>query len=254
MYCQHCKVEIPPSWSKVIASNTCPACGEFIVSEENKKIMDDLKNAIGRMSADPEELTGWLMSNYDLLPKGTVEPTNFHRKPDAEQLVTASGGKLKMANSATQQFMKRSGADKVLNNPKLAAIAQAINSVNAMDGSMYGEQAEEDPEISAEEQQEAMQEQLQSLAAKAKASGKRLSIKDALANSATFNLGESGTPLSDQETALMQAMVGGVNSGDPDMEGIEDLPPPLQQDRLKRLAAQRDLVHGGSSGLIKRSS
>src|SRR3990167_2637504 len=184
MYCQFCKVEIPPSWSKVIASNICPACGESIISAETKEIMDRLKEAIEKMSASPDELVGWLMSNYDLFPKGTIEPTNFHRKPDSEPTAGPNNSKLVWANSPSHDFMKRSGADKVLNNPKLAAIAQAINSVNTTNGSMYGSEEDREPELSPEEQHEVMQQQLQMAAVKAKAQGRRLSVKDALANSA----------------------------------------------------------------------
>lgn len=252
MFCQFCKIEIPPSWARVIASNSCPACGEAIISEENKKIMEDLKEAITKMSASPEELAGWLMSTYDLHPKGSVEPTNFHRKQVGNRMATQEpdGPPMKWANSPTAQFMKRAGADKVLNNPKLAAIAHAINNVNAIEGQMYGEQEVEsgvDEDVEAEEQQ-----QIVAMAARAKAQGRRFTMKEALANTTEFNMGGNAQPLSEAETEIMKHIIGGPEA-DNDMSDLQGLPPVLQADRLKRLAAQRELQFGGSAGLIKRS-
>ncbi len=245
-----CKTSIPPAWVACIQVNRCPACGEAIISEENKKIMEELKEAITKMSASPEELAGWLMSTYDLYPKGSVEPTGFHRKPVGEVSEQMVGGALKRANTPINQFMKRAGADKILKNPKLAAIAQAINNVNDIDGQMYGDVEQEiqvDPEAEAEEQR-----QLTEMAARAKAQGKRFTMKEALANTVEFNMGGTAQPLSEEETEMMKHIVGGTDS-DNEMEELRSLPPALQADRMKRLAAQRELKFGGASGFIKRS-
>ncbi len=256
MFCQFCKVEIPPAWSKVIASNICPACGEAIISEESKKIMDELKDAITKMPNDPEGLAGWLMSTYDLLPKGSIEPTNFHRKPaynNAVTNITPDGTPIKFANTPTNQFAKRAGVDKILNDPKLAAMQQMIHNINSVDGQMYGGVPEpESEEISEEEKELLEQQHMASLAAKAKAQGRKLTMRDALINSTEFNLGGDARPLSDAETEMVKHLVGGP-SGDSEMEELQNLPPALQADRLKRLAAQRELKFGGSAGLIKRS-
>lgn len=257
MFCQFCKVEIPASWARVIASNLCPACGESIISEESKKIMDELKDAITKMSASPEELASWLMSTYDLFPKGTIEPTTFHRKPTGHDVVQEDTSGIKWANTPTNQFKKRAGVDKIMKDPKLAAIAQAINNINSLDGQMYGGPPEPEQDLeqtSPEEQEAAEQQHIANLAARARAQGRKLTMKEVLANSTEFNMGGDTRPLSEAETELVKHMVGGPSMEEDDMAGIQNLPPMLQADRLKRLAAQRELKFSGSSGLIKRSS
>lgn len=210
MFCQFCKVEVPAAWAKVIASNKCPNCEEAIISDEQRKIMDELKEAISKMSASPEELVGWLMSTYDLLPKGTVQPTEFHRKPNGSNVDTAS---------AASQFMKRAGG-KVITDPRIKALAHAINNSKDIEESMYGFDS---PEISVEENPEMMIDE---------------------------NTDMPGMPLSMEEIVLMQNKVNKVNIE----KDVGNLPPALQGDRLKRLAAQRELSRSGSTGLIRRSS
>jgi hypothetical protein len=245
MFCQFCKVEIPASWSKVIASNKCPNCEESIISDESRKIMDELKDAISKMSATPDELVGWLMSTYDLFPKGAVQPTTFHRKPGEN----IEAGNLKYANTPTNEFRKRAGVDKFLENPKFAAIAQAINNVNSIDSNNpYESDFEQEDQNDTSEQ-----DKIAILAAKAKIQGKKLTMKEILSNSTDFNI-DSGPELSGSEIEIMKQAVGGSSMlQDNDMEGIENLPPALQKDRLKRLAAQRELKFGGSTGKIKRA-
>lgn len=250
MKCITCQAEIPPAWVACIQANSCPGCGGPIMDESAKELLVQLRESMAKMPNDPEGLAGWLMSTYDLYPKGSVEPTGFHRKPVGEVSEQMVGGALKRANTPINQFMKRAGADKILKNPKLAAIAQAINNVNDIDGQMYGDVEQEiqvDPEAEAEEQR-----QLTEMAARAKAQGKRFTMKEALANTVEFNMGGTAQPLSEEETEMMKHIVGGPDS-DNEMEELRSLPPALQADRMKRLAAQRELKFGGASGFIKRS-
>ena len=264
MKCITCQADIPPAWVNAINKNECPGCGGVIMDDSAKELLTQLREAMAKMPNDPEGLAGWLMSTYDLFPKGTIEPTNFHRKPTPQQMaqmqmegVDPSTQGLRWANTPTNQFMKRAGADKVLKDPKLAAIAQAINSINAVDGNMYGgvmEQSEAD--VSPEEEDMMEQQRIAQMAAKARAQGRKLTMKEVLANdsnSVEFNMGGDTRPLSEAETELVKHLVGGPSSSDSEMDGLQNLPPMLQADRLKRLAAQRELKFGGSTGLIKRS-
>lgn len=254
MICMTCSASIPPAWVACIQSNSCPGCAGPIMDEAAKELLGQIKDAMIKMPNDPEGLAGWLMSTFDLFPKGTIEATVMHRKPSSTHQQSGQPT-LAWANSPSHNFMKRAGADKVLNDPKLVSIANAIKTANSAEGDMYGDQLSEEPNLSVEEQESIMQEQMQLAAAKAKGQGKRLTMKDALANSVIFNTGENGPPLSNTETALMQHIVGGSTVDEDGLDNdVDSLPPALQQDRLKRLATQRDLVHGGSSGFIKRSS
>lgn len=270
MKCITCQADIPPAWVNAINKNECPGCGGVIMDDSAKELLVQLREAMAKMPNDPEGLAGWLMSTYDLFPKGTIEPTTFHRKPSPQQMAQmaqmAQMGQgedmstqgIKWANTPTNQFMKRSGADKVLKDPKLAAIAQAINSINTVDGNMYGSAAEPtDPEmVSPEEEEMQEQQRIAALAAKARSQGRKLTMKEVLANESNtveLNMGGDVRPLSDAETELVKHLVAGPTSGDPELDGLQNLPPMLQADRLKRLAAQRELRFGGSAGLIKRS-
>jgi hypothetical protein len=256
MKCITCQADIPPAWVNAINKNECPGCGGVIMDDSSKELLVQLREAMIKMPNDPEGLAGWLMSTYDLLPKGSIEPTNFHRKPVYNNVVaniTPDGTPIKFADTPTNQFAKRAGVDKILNDPKLAAMQQMIHSINSIDGQMYGGAPEpETEEISEEEQEMLEQQHIASLAARAKAQGRKLTMRDALSNSTEFNLGGDARPLSEAETEMVKHLVGGP-SGDSEMEELQNLPPALQADRLKRLAAQRELKFGGSAGLIKRS-
>lgn len=245
MKCMSCDAEIPPAWVHAIQNNICPGCGGAIMDDSSKELLSQIREAISKMPNDPEGLAGWILSNFDIRKKGEIEPTAFHRKHAAQpggSSVGPQGQQLAWANSPTHDFMKRSGADKVLANPKYAAMAQAINSV---DGNMYGGQPEPtafDPEI--EQDEAAIRAEMQAAAQKAAASGRRPTIKDMLSENSLLAEG-NGAPLNEAETEAVKQMFGG-GSDNPDLEGIEDLPPILQQDRLKRLQAQRDLITGNS--------
>lgn len=245
MNCITCNAEIPPSFVHSIQSNVCPGCGGSIVSDETKTIMDQLREAVPKMIDNPEGLVGWILSTFDLKPKGAIEPTTFHGRHNASHTEPASH-QLVWANSSTHQFMKRSGADKVLKDPKLAAIAKIINNAG---NTMYGDQEiEAEPELSPEEQEELAAQELQETLARNR-TGKRLTAKELLANNATFALEDAGPPLNTDELHEISKMIGGTE----DYDDINSLPEALQKDRLKRLIAQREIAAGGGNGFVKRS-
>lgn len=260
MICVTCGCNIPPAFVHAISINVCAGCSGPIMTDESKKLMDDLKEAMVKMPNDPEGLAGWLLSTYDLFPKGTVEPTEFHRKRSREDggagvTVGPDGRPLKRANSASEIFMKRANVDKIKKNPKVAALQNALNSMNSVDSNLYGGDYEEEMEVSDEEEADLENHNMLEMIAKAKAKGRtKIGAAELLANSSDF--GSEGGELSHAELMRVQQLVGGSghSSGDPDMDGFENLPPMLQADRLKRLQAQRELSFGGASGVIKRSS
>lgn len=251
MKCVSCNAEIPPAFVAAIQKNICPGCDGPIMTDESKKLMDDLKEAMVKMPNDPEGLAGWLLSTYDLFPKGTVEPTSFHRKRQAQEM-DSEGRPLKRANSASEIFMKRANVDKIKKNPKMAALQNALHNMNSVDAGLYGGD-EESMEVSdPEEEAELENQHMLEMIAKAKAKGRqKVGAADLLANSASFGDEEE---LSPAELARVQRMVGGSPSEDPEMDGFESLPPALQADRLKRLQAQRELTFGGGTGVIRRST
>ena len=177
--------------------------------------MDELKAAMLEMPNDPEGLAGWLLSNYDLHPKGTVEPTQFHRK--AKPAV------------ASNDFFKRANADKLLNNPKYSAVLGAMQQL---------EQGEELEDVSEEE------DDVSQYLARAKGA-KKVSMAQMLANSSLTNTDEE---MSEEELSKIQALVAGKE--EPDVAGQHLL---IQKQRIKKLQAQRNLIDTGAAGKIRRS-
>lgn len=228
MKCMNCQAEIPPAWVAALAKNECPGCGGAIMDDFSRNLLNQIKEAMEKMPNDPQGLAGWLLSTFDLRPKGSVEPTNFHLpKPTTSNPAVG----LTYANSPTSIFMKNAGVDKIMQNPKMAELAQAIN--NVVTEPLVSPDLPES-EMTAEEEAVARQHDIQALAAKAAAAGRRLTAKELLANNVDF--GGTGEGLNPEEVqAIQMALAGGPEP---------TLHPALEADRLKRLAAQRALQLG----------
>lgn len=125
--CITCAAEIPPIWSHCINSNICPGCGGQIMDNASKDLLDEIREAMKKMTNDPEGLAGWLLSNYKLQKYGSAEPTEFHKKPSAKE--SAQLDKLKIANNPVQEMLKRTGIKENIDKNRtvaLAAIAKKI--------------------------------------------------------------------------------------------------------------------------------
>lgn len=252
MNCVTCNANIPPAFVHALQTNICPGCSGPIMTEASKLLMDELKTAMLAMPNDPEGLAGWLLSTYDLFPKGEVSPTNFHRKnsrPDGD--ISA----LKMANTATNTFMKRSGADRIKKNPKLAAIEALQKEAG---GYLQQDDSEDEIEGLDEEAQEDVENEeaeMLKMIMKAKQKGKKLSTAQLLSNSSDFG---NDAEVSNADLQKIQKMVGGGqdefdNPEDREWDDVQYLPPALQADKIKRLEKQREMGFG-SIGMIKRQS
>ncbi len=273
MRCESCGVDIPPAWVKIITKNICPECDGEIMSSKSKELLEQLKDAISKMAADPEGLAGWIMSSFDLAPKGTISPTPFYGRPHmgpgapaggfappgmaqvnpalAAAMGTMGGGAsgLKMANSATQQFLKNAGVDKILNNPKTAAMQQMIQHINS---NVAEEKYPEEEQISVDEaeDQQSQMEMIAQMAAEAQASGKKVRASQILANNAAFFNGN--VEMSQDELTNLQALVSADSHEVSELAKL-DGNPALQAERMARLARQRELSRSGGIGKIRRS-
>lgn len=256
MNCVTCNANIPPAFVHAIQMNICPGCAGPIMTEASKLLMDELKTAMISMPNDPEGLAGWLLSTYDLFPKGEVSPTNFHRKNSRQE---GDNSVLKMANTATNTFMKRSGADKIKKNPKLAAIEALQREAG---GYLQQEEPEEEIEGLDEEAQEDVENEeaeMLKMIMKAKQKGKKLSTAQLLSNSSDFgNDFGNDSEISFKDKQKIQQMIGGGqdefdNPEDREWDDVQYLPPALQADKIKRLEKQREMGFG-SIGMIKRQS
>jgi len=58
MKCMSCAAPISPAFKAAIQSNKCPACGEQMMNENTQELLEELKNALEEMPADPEGVAG----------------------------------------------------------------------------------------------------------------------------------------------------------------------------------------------------
>jgi len=216
MFCQNCNTEIPPAWKRMIIKNECPACGEPIMSEQSKQLLDELKEAMERMPNDPEGLAGWLLSNYRLQKIGDAQPTDFHGKRVSQANQQDVPNNLKTANNPIKEWLDRAGVSKDLEKRKnLQAIANYINS-NAEEG--------EEEEVNA---------------------GQPLA-KNVLENNSVFMPGDDSPPMSPHEmSAIAEAL--SKEELDPD-----NIPKALQAARMQKLQNQKAALNGGGKGSFRR--
>lgn len=151
MKCQNCEQEIPPNWVAAISKNKCPGCDGEIMPSEIREIMDEIKEAFGRMANDSEGLAGWIVSNYTLKRKGPepAQPVEFYRPKEKAPPVIKSA---EIPNKTTIKSAQ---------NP-LSELTDIVNKINA---DLYGgDQNEIDP---VEEETGMTKEEIKALALEA---------------------------------------------------------------------------------------
>jgi len=67
MKCISCETEINPKWKHAIDINVCPFCGQQIMEEHLKNLLTTLADTMQKLQAYPEQLSDWLLSNYDFI-------------------------------------------------------------------------------------------------------------------------------------------------------------------------------------------
>jgi hypothetical protein len=222
MFCENCRVEIPPAWVTVIAKNECPACGGEIMSESTKELLEELSSAMERMPNDPEGLAGWLLSNYSLKKIGSAEPTLFYRK---ESLV--KGSELKVADNPVQKFLKRTNAPHAMDNHnKLKAM---LSKLSDQDSSLYGGEGS-DVEL----------DDLNEIQLNAEPKDIVLA-KKLLANNSLVSHDKELEPLSSNEVKAMVESVSGLSGGDASASEA------LRRSRIDRLKKQDAIASGGTA-------
>lgn len=132
-----CQAEISPAFKLAIARNLCPGCDGPILTEEAKKLMEDLAAAMEKMPADPVGIAGWLLANYTMIKVGDGAPVNFYGKPinPTPSYQQPQGNfqqnnfpNLKHANSPVQKMLKRAGAENLTGPNKYRELTAAIQS------------------------------------------------------------------------------------------------------------------------------
>lgn len=237
MLCESCKIEIPPAWKAAITSNNCPGCGGEIMNPKSKKLMNEIKEAISKMSNDPEGLAGWILSTFDLYPKGSIEPTVFHGKKPINSSEEPVRTDLKWANN---QFAKNAGVDKIIaKNSKFNTVIDAVNSIKNGNEVI-------DPKIQEEdlENEDFSPEDIKTIITnEAKTKGGKINFKDAMAAISGDNFIDPQAKISEDETQLAADIVSNMFNADESSV--------LNNERMKKLRSQYNIQNG--AGGFRRS-
>lgn len=247
MKCNSCSTDIPPAWKAAISSNKCPACGGEIMNTPMQTLLEEIREALIQMPADPEGLAGWLLSNYQLIKIGTGEPVQefYGAKPQRQRILAPGMEGSALASAMSKEDELRNGGMKIHDNKLQQFYANAgykpkksyeelLRQIQDNGGGLdYGAREHEHDDGSIDE----------ALPENADYTHKAL---------AAMNGGTPGTEMNQQDKAAIRAMMRENLSNQAPQD--DDLHPALQQDRENRLRKQQDLSLGGSIGKITRSS
>jgi len=218
-----CETNIPSEWQSAIATNNCPKCGDVIMDDVTKQLFDELHSLMKRLEEAPEGIKELLLSNYDLVTTAQVKKMGPENMPN----------NLKVAHNPVQQYLARSAAPKLAERENLRDLVKRIQDVQAEENDAGMLMIDSNSIMG-----DVPMQQSSSLA------------KTVLQNNSVLISGDS-EPHTDADK---QALVAALASAGDDVEGIEDLPPALQQDRLRRLEQRRRVASGasGKKGTFRR--
>ena len=243
MRCISCGANIPPEWVNAIQSNICPGCGNEIMNELTKELLDELSSAMERMPNDPQGVAGWLISNYRFQKVGSAEPVEkFHRKE--HESGPKEVGELKVDNSYNEFIKRNNAADLVAKGEQLAKLKKSGNGKLADFANMIqgvGDPYGDDIEVSGDEgPNEADQEALMEFSSE---------------GSNPFSNGGGITDMSEvidpkEVESLMSKSGDAPLKEELALSQTEEGRNYLQRDRFKKLKAQEALNGGG--GFFRR--
>ena len=251
MKCQSCSANIPPEWVHAIQQNLCPGCGDQIMNDSSKGLLDELTLAMEKMPNNPQGVAGWLLSNYIFEKIGDAVPAEkFHQKNVRTKNDDVDSGNLKVADNPVHKFLSRTNsfrgiqettsklADK---SSKLAQMARGIAEV------------ETEAVVEAELPEEMDEAELEEREAMAQRGPKK---SRALVGSALVD--PSASPLTAEDIRALSSSVNGESASFEDedemfISGSSSAQKVLQLQRMKRLRAQQSVAGGGGRGVFRRS-
>lgn len=219
MICMSCQTQIPPEWQAAISQNSCPKCGEAIMSSHVKVVADNLKNVVGDLISLGEEQMDLLLDTYGLQRQGVSSP-----KQTSSQSDESLPPNFKQAANPVQEWLKRSKAPHLANRQE--KLKDIVDRVNASSDEDFAPEAWEQEEGAPTEP--------------------ALTAKQILANNSLMQPGQAAPPSPEEQQQLAQAW-GQEEVVDPDLH------PALQRDRLNRLEKSRGVANGGGQGGFRRS-
>jgi hypothetical protein len=68
-----CQSDVNPKWKYAIDTNLCPCCGKIIMQEEIKKLLTTLSDSIEGLLKYPEYLNDWLFLRFNFVPAYKIQ-------------------------------------------------------------------------------------------------------------------------------------------------------------------------------------
>lgn len=234
MRCCNCKTDIPPEWQGVFKSNVCPACGDSVMDDTAKQLLDELAEAMEKMPNNALGVASWLFSNYELNKIGEAKPVEkfYGEKPKLEEK------QLKIATNPVEEMLKRTNQHRAISetknklNDRLTQMAQNIVELD-VDNNMYGgnEPPEEDEvEIDGEIPEQEF---------RSRRGSRALASENSLVD-------HTVSPPTEDDIEAINELVNQSSDPGPDETLLE-----IKRQRLNRLKAQ-EAVTGGGGGFFRR--
>lgn len=113
MKCISCEMEINPKWKHAIDINICPFCGQGIMEENLKNLFSSLYDTMDQLSAYPDQLNDWMLSNYNFIKTDSESlpsyiPQDFMKKIEEDALEKLNNLETsKKAIESAEDFEKR---------------------------------------------------------------------------------------------------------------------------------------------------
>lgn len=217
MKCMSCETDIPSEWQAAITANNCPKCGDVIMDDATKNLFDELKSVMMKLDSAGDEIKSLLLSNYNLVVADKI--SNVANPED-------HSSSLKIAKNPVQEWLARSNAPNLAKRENLKDLVRRIQETQS-------EPYEGDIEDISSEQLPDEQ-----------------SAKTVLENNSLLTGKENTPPPTPEEKKQLITLL--ANSG---LDGIDELPPALQEDRIRRLEQRRRVASGvgGDKGTFRRS-
>lgn len=121
MKCINCEINIPPTYSKAILENLCPACGKEILSANDFRELMRVRGLLQDLELDSGLVVtaaAAISQKYDLVPKGSREKARQTRLPTEKEIDGLEGlneeERLRLKALAAAQADQRARQDEAI--------------------------------------------------------------------------------------------------------------------------------------------
>lgn len=86
MKCISCDSEINPKWKHAIDQNVCPYCGQSIMDEALKNLLNNLADIMDKAKPYQNQLNDWMLSNYNFIKTDSENLINYLPKETFKEM------------------------------------------------------------------------------------------------------------------------------------------------------------------------